>query len=79
MGLCFETLKAVTVMKPYMKGLLNQMSKISAKIQAFQERCKHTNIQRIPRGDTGNYDPSNDRYWNDCLCQDCNRRWSEPL
>ena len=49
---------------------------IEAKIKRLQDRCKHKNVNRTPRSDTGNYlDP--DRYWYDCHCVDCNKIWQE--
>jgi len=39
------------------------------------ESCPHVGATVVPRGDTGNYDPSADRYWNDHHCPDCGRFW----
>ena len=49
---------------------------IEAKIKRLQDRCKHKNVERTPRSNTGNYlDP--DIYWYDCHCIDCDKTWQE--
>ena len=32
---------------------------------------------RFHKGDTGNYDPTCDRYWDECKCPDCDKFWME--
>ena len=64
-------------MKPYIKGLYNQLDKLQLKIEAYQTKCQHSNAVKTPRADTGNYDPTNDRYWYECTCEDCNKYWIE--
>lgn len=45
--------------------------------KALQEACPHDNHTRTARANTGNYDTSQDYYWYDCYCPDCDKRWTE--
>lgn len=49
----------------------------NSKLKALQEECKHPMAERVNRGDTGNYDPSQNSYWRDCKCPDCGKFWME--
>ena len=53
------------------------MHRAHARLQAIREACPHPNVTRTPRSNTGNYDPSCDRYWYDCKCPDCEKFWTE--
>jgi hypothetical protein len=49
---------------------------IKKKIVRLQNRCKHKNIDKIPKSNTGNYlDP--DIYWYEITCKDCSKFWTE--
>jgi len=50
---------------------------LEAKKAIIQERCKHVNVRIEHCGDTGNYDPSEDRYWRTMSCPDCGKYWEE--
>lgn len=50
---------------------------IEVKIKRLQDRCKHKNVERTPRSNTGNWDAGADRYWYDCRCTDCDKVWWE--
>ena len=41
------------------------------------EVCEHPFVIKTPRADTGNYDRSQDHYWYDCKCPDCENTWME--
>lgn len=47
------------------------------KIRRLQEQCTHPNVVKKYGSNTGNYDPSQDCYWTDFTCPDCDKRWSE--
>lgn len=64
-------------MKPYIKGLYKKLSEVQLKIENYQANCKHLNLVKTARGNTGNYDPNDDRYWYECKCEDCNKFWIE--
>jgi hypothetical protein len=49
---------------------------IYKKITDLQNLCPHENFEKKYCGDSGNYDPSNDSYWIDWKCIDCNKRFS---
>jgi hypothetical protein len=44
---------------------------------AIQGGCTHPNATKTAKSDTGNWDRSQDAYWNDCACPDCGKSWSE--
>lgn len=46
-------------------------------ITEIQDACEHPNVLKKARSNTGNYDPSNDSYWYDCHCPDCDKFWQE--
>jgi hypothetical protein len=46
-------------------------------IRALQEECAHTGVAKIPKANTGNYDPSEDCYWYECKCPVCDKFWTE--
>lgn len=64
-------------MKSYIKGLYNQLNEIQRKIESYQSKCKHEEVVKTPRSNTGNYDPNDDRYWYECKCKNCNKYWIE--
>jgi hypothetical protein len=66
-------------MKPYIKGLYKQRENVDKKIKSYQDKCKHLNVNVIYRASTGNYDPSNDVYWMEFKCPDCDKFWSETV
>ena len=39
--------------------------------------CKHPNLEKTHKSNTGNYDPSADSYWIEFKCPDCNKFWME--
>lgn len=38
--------------------------------------CKHPNASKKYCGDTGNWDRSQDSYWIEYKCPDCNKFWT---
>lgn len=59
--------------------LEKELSKINKKIQEIREKCPHPDktLEKINIGDTGNYDPSSDRYYSNFFCARCGERWTE--
>jgi hypothetical protein len=56
--------------------VLNKESKLIAKeIAKIQRGCPHQNASYTYKGNTGNYDPSCDRYWVEVKCKDCQKQW----
>jgi predicted GNAT superfamily acetyltransferase len=45
------------------------------KIRIIQENCPHKDVVTVHKGDTGNYDPSQDCYWTENKCPDCTKYW----
>ena len=46
-------------------------------IDFIQRNCLHANCTKINKADTGNCDKSDDSYWRECHCQDCDKQWNE--
>lgn len=64
------------IKKEIQDNLLN-ISLLNANIRFFRQICKHEDTTRKYRADTGNYDPSQDRYWIECVCEICGKHWTE--
>lgn len=43
----------------------------------IQHKCTHPDVIKEYKANTGNYDPSSDRYWINFHCPDCDKRWRE--
>jgi uncharacterized protein YicC (UPF0701 family) len=61
------------------KALIEQQAVIAEELVRLQTICPHPiNFQTIrSRGDTGNYDPSADRYWTEHRCEICGKFWTK--
>lgn len=55
----------------------NKIKHLQKELYLLQNICKHIKSIKTPRADTGNYDPSCDRYWYDCKCTECGKFWTE--
>lgn len=55
------------------------LTRLHEELQDIQTVCSHPKEGLIKRheSDTGNYDPSQDRYWTDFTCTLCDKRWTE--
>ena len=49
---------------------------LNEQLIALQDTCRHENVEKKYRSNTGNYDPTADCYWIDFHCPDCEKRWS---
>lgn len=68
-------------MKSITEQVLKQRTKIdkaNMKIGELQTSCTHTGVLYKFRGNTGNYDPSDNSYWIEWDCPICTRRWTTP-
>lgn len=45
-------------------------------MQDLQKRCRHAEVNMMPRSCEGYGEPTT--YWNDCHCTICGKRWTEP-
>lgn len=56
-----------------------EIKKLSAELKEIQDECSHPEscTTKVAKSNTGNYDPSCDRYWYDFHCSLCDKRWSE--
>ena len=53
-----------------------EISNLSDKMAVIQAKCTHSNVRREYKGDTGNYDRSDDGYWCDIFCPKCLKSWT---
>ena len=63
-------------MSPIVRRSLARIKTASQTIARVQSKCSHKKVEKKHRGDTGNYDPSNDRYWTEMYCPTCDKRWT---
>lgn len=66
----------VTQVKRKRINIHNKISKLYEQLAQLQSLCTHPNVTKKFKGDTGNYDPSADRYWIEWACPDCGKRWT---
>lgn len=72
-----KTLTREEVVKEELRIQKNLMKWLKKQRELQNEICTHPNVSRIAKGNTGNYDPMEDRYWYTCSCPDCRRVWTE--
>lgn len=58
------------------KSILDKQVRLSEELYELQTICTHPDITKKYCGDTGNYDPSQDSYWINWHCPDCDKRWT---
>jgi hypothetical protein len=54
-----------------------EIDKLENKIRRLQDNCKHKNVVKTHRGNTGNWDPNDDCYWTEFDCPECEKHWRE--
>lgn len=59
--------------------LKEQIRTLSNKITEIQAECIHPKSAVTKKGgsSTGNWSSTDDRYWYDCHCGLCDKRWTE--
>lgn len=55
-----------------------QQARLNKRLKTLQESCSHSNTTKEYKGSSGNYDPTNDRYWINWHCLDCDKYWTTP-
>lgn len=45
-------------------------------LKLLQSECTHPDASKTYRGDTGNYDRSQDSFWIEHKCPDCGKFWT---
>jgi len=43
----------------------------------IQAQCRHPNLKKVAKSNTGNYDPHANCYWYEFKCPDCKKQWEE--
>lgn len=59
------------------RQLEEDIDNAEASLEMLQRVCTHPNKDVKYKSNTGNYDPSCDRYWIENKCPDCNKFWIE--
>ena len=56
-----------------------EIAEIQSRITGIQNECSHPAAAVVKErfGDTGNYDPSSDKYWTEFHCTLCDKKWSK--
>jgi hypothetical protein len=57
--------------------IYKKIADLRAQIVKIQDECEHTKVIKMPRANLDNYDPTQDRYWYDCVCKECDKRWEQ--
>jgi hypothetical protein len=70
-------MKAQRLIREQHENLQAQIASFYIEIDQLREKCAHPNVVKENRGSSGNYDRSADRYWKECKCPDCGKRWTE--
>ena len=58
------------------KSIRDKQVRLSEELYELQTTCTHPNVTKKYGGSSGNYDPSNDCYWIDWRCPDCDKAWT---
>ncbi|MDD4109960.1 MAG: hypothetical protein PHS54_00240 [Clostridia bacterium] len=62
------------------KSILNrfaQIKRLTKEIENIRINCKHLHVNKTYKGDSGNWDPSDDYYITCFECLDCGKCWHE--
>lgn len=66
-------------MNKRVKAIYKEIVSLNKKLDKIQKKCKHPEKSVITtyHSNTGNYDPSVDKYWTSNKCELCNKFWYE--
>ena len=53
-----------------------ELAELEAELDAVQAICEHPNAVKVNKGSAGHFE-RDDRYWRECECPDCGKKWSE--
>jgi len=62
-------------MKKRVIEIKNEQQSLVEELQEIQRKCKHIRTNEKDCGNTGNYDPTADRYWTEYHCLMCDKKW----
>jgi hypothetical protein len=70
--------RVITDIQAEKARLDEEQRKLDCELDYLQNTvCTHPNSTKLACCNTGNYDPSADRYWYQCQCPDCGLYWTE--
>lgn len=54
-----------------------EQAELNIRLQYLQYHCKHPDVKKVNKSDTGNWSKADDVYWTECKCPDCGKYWTE--
>jgi hypothetical protein len=70
-----EVAMALTILQKQVR-IGQRLKKAHEDLKDLQALCKHESATVEHKSDTGNYDPSQNAYWNEWICHECGKRWT---
>lgn len=69
---------ATNKLLPEVQTIYGILAAANATLHHIQEMCEHPaeTLRKEYKANTGNYDPSSDKYWVEFWCELCNKQWS---
>jgi hypothetical protein len=67
----------MTTLQKQMDKLRQKISKLCIELEDLKGQCTHPDLIGEYGANTGNYDPSCDKYWVQFYCPCCGERWRE--
>lgn len=58
--------------------LKEKISALQLEVKKIQDVCPHTNVVVTSHSNTGDWDRNDDEYWNEFICPECSKYWTEP-
>ncbi len=65
-------------MDPTIKMLKEQIRELHTAIELLQTNCKHPDLEKVAKSNTGNWCKQDDYYWFEFYCPTCTKRWTTP-
>lgn len=59
--------------------ILREIAELQAELRKHQDKCKHPSSSYQSKGDTGNWCPHDDCYWQEWFCPTCKKTWTVDL
>lgn len=59
------------------QSIKKKIAALESNLKELRSACSHNDAISVYRADTGNYDPSQNRYWVEYTCPHCEYFWIE--
>lgn len=57
--------------------IVDKITALQKELAVVQATCKHVKATKKHWSDTGNYDPTQDKYYTDFECPTCLKKWTK--